>query len=62
MDRVFLEGPHIGRRPLDVDRAAALRDRARGESLSEIATTFRISRATVNRLIKQANNPVALSI
>jgi DNA invertase Pin-like site-specific DNA recombinase len=62
MRRARLEGRHIGRRPLDIDRAALLRDRARGQSLSEIATTFRISRATVSRLIKQANNPIAPSI
>jgi DNA invertase Pin-like site-specific DNA recombinase len=62
MRRARLEGRHIGRRPLDIDRAAILRDRARGQSLSQIATTFRISRATVSRLIRQANTPIAPSI
>jgi DNA invertase Pin-like site-specific DNA recombinase len=62
MRRARLEGRHIGRRPLDIDRAAVLRDRACGQSLSQIATTFRISRATVSRLIKQANSPTAPSI
>jgi Resolvase, N terminal domain len=48
MRRARLEGQHINRRPLDIDRAAVLRDRTRGQSRSEIETTFRISRATVS--------------
>lgn len=55
MRRAKLEGRHIGRRPLMVDRSAVLRERAQGRSLSQIATTFRISRATASRLIKQAS-------
>ncbi len=52
MRRARLEGRHIGRRPLDIDRVAVLRDRARGQSLGQIAKSFRISRATVSRVIK----------
>ncbi len=37
MRRAKLEGQHIGRRPLDVDRGAVIRDRQAGLSLSEIA-------------------------
>jgi DNA invertase Pin-like site-specific DNA recombinase len=58
MRRAKLEGRHIGRKPLDIDHAAVLRDRSRGQSLGQIAKTFRISRATVSRVIKQANQPV----
>lgn len=54
MRRAKLEGIRIGRAPLDVDRAAVLRDRERGLSLSQIAKTHRISRASVSRLIKDA--------
>jgi len=54
MRRAKLEGRHIGRRPLDVDRAAILRDRARGLSLTEIARLHRISRALASRYIKDA--------
>jgi DNA invertase Pin-like site-specific DNA recombinase len=54
MRRARLEGRHIGRRPLDIDRAAVLRDRARGQSLNQIAKSHLISRATVSRLIKQS--------
>jgi DNA invertase Pin-like site-specific DNA recombinase len=54
MRRAKLEGRHIGRTPLDFDRAAVLRDRGRGMSLTEIAEAHRISRATVSRVIKEA--------
>jgi DNA invertase Pin-like site-specific DNA recombinase len=53
MRRAKLEGRHIGRRPLDIDRAAVLRARAQGRSLSQIAVTFSTSRATVSRIIKE---------
>ena len=62
MRRARLEGRHIGRRPLEIDRAAVLRDRARGQSLSQIASAHRISRATVSRLVKQAKDQPATSI
>jgi DNA invertase Pin-like site-specific DNA recombinase len=45
MRRAKLEGRHIGRRPLDVDRAAILRDRQKGLSLTEIGKAHGISRA-----------------
>ena len=54
MRRAKLEGRHIGRTPLDFDRAAVLRDRGRGMSLTDIAKAHRISRATVSRVIKEA--------
>jgi DNA invertase Pin-like site-specific DNA recombinase len=54
MRRAKLEGRRIGRAPLDVDRQAVLRDRARGLSLSQIADAHRISRPSVSRIIKQA--------
>jgi DNA invertase Pin-like site-specific DNA recombinase len=52
MRRARLEGRHIGRRPLDIDRGAVLQDRNRGQSLSEIAKAHSISRATVSRLLQ----------
>ena len=54
MRRARLEGRHIGRRPLDIDHAAVLRQRIHGQSISQIAKTFAISRATVSRILKQA--------
>src|SRR4051794_13535990 len=53
MRRARLEGRHIGRRALELDRAAILRDRQRGQSLGQIARSHRISRATVHRIVHQ---------
>ena len=53
MRRAKLDGRHIGRRPLDIDRVAVLRHRGQGQSLGQIAATFAISRATVGRIIKE---------
>jgi DNA invertase Pin-like site-specific DNA recombinase len=61
MRRARLEGRHIGRRPVDIDRVAVLRERSRGQSLSQIATTHRVSRATVSRIIKLGQPPIAAS-
>ena len=54
MRRAKLEGRQIGRKPLNIDRDAVLRHRARGQSLTQIAESFQISRASVSRLVKQA--------
>ena len=62
MRRAKLEGRHIGRAPLDVDRAAIVRDRVSGMSLTTVAKLHRVSRATVVRLVKDAKQsqvPVA---
>jgi DNA invertase Pin-like site-specific DNA recombinase len=52
MRRARLEGRRLGRPPLEVDREAVLRDRARGLSLTELAKTHRISRASVVRILQ----------
>ena len=51
MRRARLEGRHIGRKPLELDREAILCDRRRGESLRKIARYHRISTATVRRVL-----------
>jgi DNA invertase Pin-like site-specific DNA recombinase len=57
MRRAKLEGRQIGRRPLDLDRDAILRDRQRGRSLGQIAREHRVSRTTVHRVLhERANN------
>jgi DNA invertase Pin-like site-specific DNA recombinase len=56
MRRARLEGRHIGRKPLDIDRAAVRLDRTRGRSLTQIAQAHRISRATVSRILKEAQS------
>jgi DNA invertase Pin-like site-specific DNA recombinase len=51
MRRARLEGRHIGRQPIAVDREAIVCDRRRGESLRQIARYHRISTATVRRVL-----------
>jgi DNA invertase Pin-like site-specific DNA recombinase len=51
MRRARLEGRHIGRNPLVVDRVAIQRDRSQGQSLRQIAKGHRISTATVQRVL-----------
>jgi DNA invertase Pin-like site-specific DNA recombinase len=53
MRRAKLEGRQIGRRPLDVDREAILRDRYSGMSLTDVAKSHRISRAMVSKIVAQ---------
>jgi DNA invertase Pin-like site-specific DNA recombinase len=58
MRRARLEGRHIGRRPLEIDRTGVLRDRASGMSLAEVAKLHRVSRATVHRVLRDQVRPV----
>jgi DNA invertase Pin-like site-specific DNA recombinase len=53
MRRARLEGRHIGRKPLVLDRGAILRDRQRGHSLSQLAKSHLVSRATIHRVLKE---------
>ncbi len=57
--RARLEGRRIGRAPLEVDRRALLRDRARGMSLTDLAKAYRISRSSVCRVLRQAKPVVS---
>jgi DNA invertase Pin-like site-specific DNA recombinase len=59
MRRARLEGRQIGRTPLQVDRVALLRDRERGVSLNDLAKTYRISKASVCRVINDARQAVS---
>ena len=61
MARARAEGRQIGRARLDVNRKQVLQDRRSGMSLTEVAKKHRISRASVCRLMKEANsNPDAV--
>jgi DNA invertase Pin-like site-specific DNA recombinase len=53
MRRARLEGQHIGRTPLVLDRAAIVRDRQHGQSLRQVAKGHRISTATVQRVLRE---------
>jgi DNA invertase Pin-like site-specific DNA recombinase len=52
--RAKLEGRQLGRKPIEIDRVSLLRDRARGFSLAQLARTYRISRTSVARALKQS--------
>jgi DNA invertase Pin-like site-specific DNA recombinase len=54
MRRAKLEGRRIGRAPLDVDRAAVVHDRIGGMSLTATAKKHSVSRASVVRLVREA--------
>jgi DNA invertase Pin-like site-specific DNA recombinase len=53
MRRARLEGRHIGRPSLGLDPAAIPRDRERGQSLGELARSYRVSRTTIHRLLRE---------
>jgi DNA invertase Pin-like site-specific DNA recombinase len=59
MRRAKLEGRRIGRTPLDVDRAAIVRDRHSGKSLTTVAKNHSVSRATVCRLMNESKATAA---
>ena len=59
MRRARLEGRQIGRTPLQVDRVALLRDRKNGKSLNDLAKAYQISKASVCRVIKDAQQAVS---
>jgi DNA invertase Pin-like site-specific DNA recombinase len=58
MRRARLEGRHIGRQPLELDRAAILRDRQHGRSLGQLAKTYRVSRTTIHRVLHEQTSAV----
>lgn len=55
MRRAKLEGRRIGRAPLNIDRVQVVADRRSGMSLTEVAKKYRVSRATVCRLVNEAD-------
>ncbi|QNI31402.1 recombinase family protein [Alloacidobacterium dinghuense] len=54
MRRAKLEGRRIGRAPLDVDRHSLVRDRLAGMSLTHTAQKYGVSRASVVRMVREA--------
>jgi len=54
-----LEGLPVGRQPLSVDRESIVADRLRGLSLTQIADRYKVSRASVVRWVREAqqSNP-----
>ena len=62
MRRAKLEGRQIGRSRLDVNREQVVIDRRSGMSLTQVAKRHNISRASVCRLMKGANDDCNLAI
>ena len=62
MRRARMEGRQIGRSRLDVDREQVVLDRRSGLSLTQVAKRHNISRASVCRLMKEANGDSTLAI
>jgi len=61
MRRARLEGRHIGRNPLAIDRDAICRERCQGQSIRQIAKGHRVSTATVQRVLRgQASAPLTV--
>ena len=58
MRRARLEGRHIGRPQLELDRAAIVHDRSRGQSLGQLAKTFHVSRSTISRVLDEEKGRV----
>jgi DNA invertase Pin-like site-specific DNA recombinase len=56
--RARLEGRVLGRKPIEIDRAGLLRDRTRGLSLAQLAKSYKISRTSVARALKQPEGAV----
>jgi DNA invertase Pin-like site-specific DNA recombinase len=59
MRRAKIEGRRIGRAPLQVNRAALLRDRERGLSLNQLAKAHGISKASVCRVLREEKEGVS---
>jgi DNA invertase Pin-like site-specific DNA recombinase len=54
MRRARMEGQRLGRAPLDIDHAALVRDRLAGMSLTNAAKKYGVSRASVVRFVREA--------
>ena len=54
MRRARMEGQKLGRAPLNVDHDALVRDRLAGMSLSKVAKKYGVSRASVVRFVREA--------
>jgi DNA invertase Pin-like site-specific DNA recombinase len=62
MRRARLEDRQIGRSRLDVNRQQVIQDRRSGLSLTQVAKKHGISRASVCRLMKEANGDCNLAV
>jgi DNA invertase Pin-like site-specific DNA recombinase len=61
MRRARMEGQKLGRAPLNVDHDALVRDRLAGMSLSKVAKKYGVSRASVVRFVREAQQRHAVA-
>ncbi len=54
MRRARIEGQRLGRAPLNIDHDSLVRDRLAGMSLTNVARKYRVSRASVVRFVREA--------
>ena len=54
MRRAKMEGQRLGRAPLNIDHDSLVRDRLAGMSLTNVARKYRVSRASVVRFVREA--------
>jgi DNA invertase Pin-like site-specific DNA recombinase len=59
MRRRKLEGFRLGRQPLDINHAALVSDRLAGMSLTNVATKYGVSRASVVRFVRESQKQFA---
>jgi transposase-like protein len=59
-----MEGLPVGRQPLDVDHESLVEDRLRGMSLTDVAKRYSVSRASVVRWVRMAqqSNPALTGV
>jgi DNA invertase Pin-like site-specific DNA recombinase len=61
MRRARMEGQRLGRAPLDIDHAALVHDRLAGMSLTNVAKKYGVSRASVVRFVREAQQRQAVA-
>jgi DNA invertase Pin-like site-specific DNA recombinase len=61
MRRAKMEGQRLGRAPLDIDHDALVRDRLAGGSLTNVAKKYGVSRASVVRFVREAQQRQAVA-
>jgi len=61
MRRARMEGQKLGRAPLNIDHDALVRDRLAGMSLTSVAKKYGVSRASVVRFVREAQQRHAVA-
>jgi DNA invertase Pin-like site-specific DNA recombinase len=61
MRRARLDGQRLGRAPLNIDHDALVRDRLAGMSLTNAAKKYGVSRASVVRFVREAQQRQAVA-